>query len=87
MIPDIPRMKRVADATEKIVEEKLKYVRMYIAVNATFSKQLRRTDCKHAFVRMNLLWMLLMCANGLKSPPGEGRDHFYQSLTAAVQGN
>ena len=36
---------------------------------------------------MNLLWMLLMCANGLKSPPGEGRDPFYQSLTAAVQGN
>lgn len=36
LIPDIPRMKRVADATEKIVEEKLKYVRMYIAVNATF---------------------------------------------------
>ena len=38
MIPDIPRMKWVADydATEKIVEEKLKYVRMYIAVNATF---------------------------------------------------
>ena len=36
LIPDIPRMKRVADATEKIVEEKLKYVRMYIAVSATF---------------------------------------------------
>ena len=36
MILDIPRMKRVADATEKIVEEKLKYVRMYIAVDATF---------------------------------------------------